>query len=170
MSIIILLIVLIYEKQYLHTKKNRLINKNAGCIFPPYLPVGQAAHDDPGDGEDDDEGGAGQDLVLPALATVGPDTARGGGDTLSLTDQTGALALGLARRHSGAVASLVAELEALGQVLAGDGGEEVGHLPHHVAQGQQAQSAHPGHGAPAPFTDTHPQSFSKLFSILFSVF
>ena len=39
-------------------------------------PVGQIAHDDPGDGEDDDEGGPGQDLVLPALAGVAPDTPR----------------------------------------------------------------------------------------------
>ena len=41
-----------------------------------YLPVRQIPHDDPGDGEDDDEGGPRQHLVLPALPTVGPDTAR----------------------------------------------------------------------------------------------
>ena len=39
-------------------------------------PVSEVAHEDPGDGEDDDEGGPRQHLVLPALATVGPDTAR----------------------------------------------------------------------------------------------
>ena len=60
-----------------------------------YLPVRQIPHDDPGDGEDDDEGGPCEDLVLPALPTVAPDTA-GGGDTLRLRAQYGALTLALA--------------------------------------------------------------------------
>ena len=41
-------------------------------------PVSEVAHEDPGYGEDDDEGGPRQHLVLPPLPTVGPDTARMG--------------------------------------------------------------------------------------------
>ena len=38
------------------------------------VPVCEVAHDDARDGEHDDEAGARQDLVLPTLARVAPDT------------------------------------------------------------------------------------------------
>ena len=103
------------------------------------IPVGEVAHEDSGDGEDDDEGGTCEDLVLPALATVGP----GAGGELQTVRLVQAWALAGAGALP-AVAPLVPELDTPGHGLAGHHDQEVRHLTDSEAQREEAQGPHPG--------------------------